>query len=360
MGTATAGRVADLYGRREESRKGRATFPEFLQAVKRRDLEALKAFGSGYVSERGGTISKSIMGENSGVVGGYIVPTEMSDKLLATIAENSFIYPRANVLPMNSGETLCPVIDAITAQAAGVTPLFGGVSFNWGSEQAPNESEPTFRQVSLRAWDLVGYCTVSNQFLNDISPAAEDYLVKLLGGAAAWQAEYAFLQGLGADNRMPLGVINAPAKISTTRATVNQVSPNDLSSMAGSMLPGSWNRAIWACSPTAFNELSSSQSFSSNQGNLGPNAGTLFTRPLFVTDKLPPLGTAGDVVFFDPFLYVIGDRQQVIVDVSEQTLFRTNQTVFRVWLRLDGKPQLSGQVTLADGSTVASGYVVLT
>ena len=84
--------------------------------------------------------------------------------------------------------------------------------------------------------------------------------------------------------------------------------------------------------------------------------GYLENRPLYVTDKLPKLGTAGDLVLFDPSMYAIGDRQQVVVDISEHapygssSVFQHNQSMFKVWYRGDGKPMLDQVVTLPDGS----------
>jgi HK97 family phage major capsid protein len=348
----------------------RRSFVGFLKAVQETASPATrlaaqyrlhKDYGSGYRSERTAGVQKAAMGEESGSVGGYLLPVDYTAALLESLVENSFIYPRANVIPMATAEVRCPRIDVETVPAnPGVSPFLAGMSFSWGSGQAPAETEPTFREARLKAWDLLGYAIVSNQLLADTGPEGEEYLVRLFGKAAAWYAEYAFLRGTGAAQLMPLGLLNAPAALAVNRATPNQITAGDIANMGAAMIPYGWQNAVWAVSPTCLAQLVKVSNFFLNQGKPDEfNCGYLLTRPVFITEKLPPLGTPGDLVFFDPSLYVIGSRQEVLVDVSAEALFRSNQTVFRVWLRLDGRPQLSAPVTLADGTTRASSIVVL-
>lgn len=325
-------------------------------------------------------VTKATMSELSGLVGGYLVPQDFSDKLLETVAEESFIYPRANVIPMYSADLQAPRINVETAPtAAGISPFFGGVQFHWGAEDVPAESEPTFRMDSFRAWDLLGYATVSNQWLQDAgaiqesgegrdpSLKAEHYLLRLFSKAAAWTAEYAFLQGLGAGQRMPLGIVNSPARILVTRDLAGAISIVDIASMTSRLLPYSWNRGIWAVSPTALAQVQQIATYQVNQNydvdkwrdNHHRPCGLLSSLPLFVTDKLPALGRKGDLVLFDPSLYVIAQRMEVVIDVSPDDLFITNQTVYRIWMRLDGKPEFSNTITLPDTTSTVSPYVVL-
>lgn len=355
--------------------------PERTQHSCRKALE--QDYRTGYVSIEKGQwkpVAKAAMSVQSGMTGGYLLPMDFSDALLETVAEESFIYPRATVIPMFSLELQAPRIDVETAPASvGVSPMFGGINFHWGMEDTPAQTEPSFRMTNFTAWDLLGYAVVSNQWLQDagaIQPTAESprpeadpllkaehYLIRTFGKAAAWYAEYAFLQGLGSGQRMPLGILNSPATRAVTRAGGGAIAIADIGAMAGTLLPRSWNTAIWACSPTALAKvLQLAQYHISTHPPVGPGPkpmGYLANLPLYVTDKLPPLGSKGDLVLFDPALYVIAQRMEVVVDVSPDDLFRTNQTVYRVWLRLDGKPEFSGPVTLPDSSTVVSPYVVL-
>lgn len=319
----------------------------------RKKLE--KTYKSEYIS-----IEKAAMGETRGATGGYLVPVDYTLALMEVIAEEAYIYPRATVLPMTTATMQCPKIDVETLQGVGTSAIVGGIKFNWGFEAALKETEPTFRALELTAWDLLGYTVTSNQFLQDIGPLGERTLFNLFGRAAAWYMEYAFLQGTGADSLMPLGVVNAPGAITVTRSTIGNIIQADIATMASNLLPFSWQHSIWMASPTCLKQIIQVTNYFVNDGNSSDGScGNLLTRPLFVTEKLAALGAQGDLVLFDPRLYVIGQRTDIAIDVSNDDAFRNNQVTFRIWLRVDGKPWVSSSITLADGVTKVSPYVLL-
>lgn len=335
-----------------------ASFGDFLRAVRYGDPREVEKVGSERV------VAKAAMSGNSGATGGYLVPAEMSLSMMKTIAEESFLLPKATKIPMTSRTAKVPVIDfQTTPAAAAISPFFGGLVLRWGSEQSPAATEPTFRQLELVAWDLLGYCTVSNDFLYDLTDAGEKHLKDLFAKAAAWYAEYAFLRGTGSADSMPLGIVNAPGTLLVTRAGANSVAAIDIAAMSAALLPRSWKTAVWVCNPTALLKIVQLSTYwmnSPGKDHTEGIAGYLVTRPVYVTEKLPALGTKGDLLLIDPSLYVVGNRQEVVIDAStEGSAFRTNSTDFRIWLRMDGKPANSATITLADDVTIASPFVCL-
>ena len=80
---------------------------------------------------------------------------------------------------------------------------------------------------------------------------------------------------------------------------------------------------------------------------------------MFPTEKVPALGTKGDLMLLDPSFYVIGDRMQIEIAASEHVNFLKNQMTWRVVERVDGQPWLDKPVTLQDGATQVSPFVVL-
>ena len=334
----------------------------FLSAVAAGNRNTIeKVYGSGYKTRQ---VEKTALGNTSGAIGGYLLPVEYSTEMLRRMVDMSIIKQRAMVIPMGSAETQCPKVDIETATGtAGVTSLFGGFQATWGNQEVPLESEPGFRKNVLYAWDLIAYGKVSNQWLEDVGPQANEYLYTILAGACNWQCEFAYLQGIGAAQTMPLGILNAPATIQVHRHTSSHISNQDPAAMVAALLPYSMINAVWMCSPLAYGDIGQLSLFNINRPSLPEfegSAGSLMGKPLFITDKLPALGTLGDLVLFDPSLYVVGERQEVLVDKSSVGAgFVTNQTYFRVWYRGDGKPMVQTSVTLQDNSTVVSPYVAL-
>jgi HK97 family phage major capsid protein len=308
---------------------------------------------------------KAAMAESSGATGGYIVPPDFYQQLLAIAAEDATFRPRAFVQPMASATLQFPYLDITTAQAAGNSPFFAGVIANWTQEaQTRTEVEPAFKMMELKAQELSGYSVSSNILLQDAAFGLEKFLFTLFGKAVAWYEEYAFLQGNGVGK--PVGVLNAGCTISYTRTTAGHLSFADIGGMLSKLLPASYNRACWYVSPTVVSDLlqlkdgaSRAIFLSIDQGVTKPPVWKLLNLPVIVTEKIPALGTKGDVMLVDPSLYVIGDRMMLEVAASEHVNFLKNQMTWRFVQRVDGRPWLESSITLQDGSSTVSPFVVL-
>jgi HK97 family phage major capsid protein len=338
------------------------SFGDWCLAVARGDRHYLeKHYRSTFNEWR----QKAAMAEASGVTGGYTVPTEFYEQLMTIIAEQSFIRPRAFVQPMGSATLQIPFLDVSTVQSAGVSPFFGGVQMTWTAEaQTRTETEPQFKQMELKAWELSGYSVSSNVLLQDSVIGLEKFLMTLFAKAIAWFEEFAFLQGNGVGK--PQGILTANPTISVTRTGSNLVQFADVATMWSKLLPVSWSKAIWAFSPSVVPQLLQLKDganraifISIDQGATKSPNWALLGRPAFPTEKLPALGTTGDLMLIDPTFYVIGDRMQIEIAASEHVNFLTNQMTWRVVERVDGQPWLDKPITLQDGSTQVSPFVAL-
>jgi HK97 family phage major capsid protein len=306
-----------------------------------------------------GYVSKTPMAASAGDTGGYLVPPELSARILETVAEDAFFLRLATVQPMQSRELRMPYWDAVTAPAAGVSPFFGGAQLSWTAEGgAILETEPKLRMLELTAWTISGHVVASNQLIQDAGSVLENYLLNLFGRALAWHLQYAFLRGDGVGK--PLGVLNAPAALTVTRAVANQFSLPDAAKMLGKLLPGSVRTAVWIMHPSVMTQLAQQSGWQPNQPYDAHGApGVLAGLPVYISEALPKLGTKGDVILVDPRLYVIGRRAELDVAVSPEVYLTRLQTVYRITARMDGRPWLSGPVTLQDATSTASAYVVL-
>ncbi len=320
-----------------------------------------KRLKSVYQAER----TKSSMGQTSGPSGGYLVPTELSLDIMADVSEAALIRPRAQVVPMNSSRMLLPLPDATTAQTAATAPFFGGILMTWTQEQQTRpETEPAFRQVELKAWDLTGYALESNPMAADAGPGLEAWFRKIFAQSIAWYEDraYLFADGVG----KPTGILNNAGTKVVTRQTSVQFTQQDVYKMSQALLPDSWGRAIWIVSPSIWEWL---MKMGTTQWQINQPMDVTEGKPHFVlngqhgfvSSQCPTVGTTGDVILVDPGLYVIGDRGAVEIAVSlhEPTAFLKNQLVWRVTYRGDGQPWFNKLLTMADASTTVSPYVVL-
>jgi HK97 family phage major capsid protein len=91
----------------------------------------------------------------------------------------------------------------------------------------------------------------------------------------------------------------------------------------------------------------------------GRPATQLLGHTVLFTEKLPVLGTAGDVLLVDRNAYYIMDRQDTTISTSDAPAFLTDQMTMRMTSRLDGQPALNDKITLADGSYQVSPFIKL-
>jgi HK97 family phage major capsid protein len=304
--------------------------------------------------------TKDMSGE-TGISGGFLIPTDQRNEVLQTRGEASFMRSRARLVPMGSRSVDFPAVD-YSRGASGKSAMFAGVQVYYTEENTDiTESQPYFKSVDLKARELAGYVEIPNGLLRDSAISLEAFLSGpgSFGGAIAWQEDYDALRGNGAGK--PLGVLNADATISVSRNTASTFKFVDAVTMASKMIMS--GNPVWIMNQSVMPQLyqmidgASNNIWQPNAANGRP--GTLLGYPILFTEKLPALGTAGDVVLVDWAWYLWGDRQTIMMDVSRESKFQSNQTAFRVVEAIDGQPWINDSITLADGSTSVSPFVKL-
>lgn len=307
-------------------------------------------------------IEQKDLAEGVGSTGGFLVPTEFQAQLQAVLGEGAVVRPRATPIRMSRRQIQVPVLDQTNA-TAGLPAWYGGMQAYWAEEAAEKtEVDPAFRQATLTAWKLIMYTRASDELLDDSAISLTDFLTGPMGfaGAINWYEDFAFLRGTGAGQ--PLGVVNAGATISVTRAGAGAVAYADLTDMMENFLPN--GNGVWVISQTVMSELLQLSGPAGNPSYIWGSAvagapNTLLGLPVIWTEKLPTLGNVGDVMLADFRYYLIGDRMATTIESTKFDRWRYDQTSWRAVHRVDGQPWLSAPITLQDGTAQVSPFVVL-
>ena len=303
---------------------------------------------------------KDLAGE-VGVSGGFLIPTQQQTELLTVMGEASLVRQHATIVPMASRLLQYPAVDYSRGSST-VDAFFGGIVVHRVEEnQAITESQPYFKMVNLHAREYAAYSEVPNGLLRDSAVSLNSYFggKNGFGGALAAYTDYDAIQGDGAGKF--LGVLNAPAKLTVARNASTNFKFVDAVTMLSKMLMNGKPR--WLLNQSVmpkllqFADAASFNIFIQNAA-LGPSP-NLLGIPIDWSGKNPVLGTAGDAMLIDWAMYLLGDRQELTFDVDRSFKFQNNQTAFRAVLAQDGQPWLSSAITLRDGSTQVSPYVVL-
>lgn len=288
---------------------------------------------------------------NSGIgsEGGIVCPTEFSKIYWDRSLETEIIRPKATVWKMLSNERLVPMFNSQDTS----TSVYGFIS-QWLPELGTaNVQVPNLRGLKLKADKLGIFTSLSREISQDgldFNKQLETALVKALGYSLDW----AFLRGSGIGQ--PLGILNSGCKIVVPRGTLNAVSYADLAKMHSKLLPGSFSSAFWVVNQTALEKLTL---MTDAGGNLLWSYGQpLLGLPVRVTEKLPTLGSQGDVILIDPSFYCVGMRQEVQIDTSNAPGWTNDSISVRGLLRIAGLPMFSQPIKQADGNTV-SPFIIL-
>lgn len=299
--------------------------------------------------------------------GGFLVPEVLRSELLRVALETAIVRPRARVIPMDSSRVPFPTIDS-TSNASSV---FGGVTASWMEEGAAlAESEAKFGRIVLQASKLAIRCDVPNELLSDSIISFAAFIDNILPTAIAWFEDTAFMTGSGVGQ--PLGVLNSPALVTVTKETgqvADTIVWENLVKLYSRMLPASLNSAIWVANIDTFPQLATmslavgtgGSAIWMNNGQVGPPM-TILGRPVIFTEKVPTLGGAGsgkDISFIDFGYYLIGDRQQMRAESSVHAQFTTDQTVYRIIERVDGRGWLQSAITPQNSVNTLSPFVTL-
>lgn len=365
-----AGRRADVI-EPGESEAEKTTGPgDFLRQVyyadgtRNRELAASAAerLEKVYKTKRG-------MTETTGTSGGYAIPVTYEAMVQAVEAEDAVIAPYAQQVPLGPGGSEWPVLDQYQVPTAGQSASFGGVKvYRKGEVTQRTASQPALKKIGLKPYDLTAYTEISRDLLADSSVPIDGLVTRLIGEAMGWRKDWECLNGSGVGQF--LGIYNAPCTIQVTRNTGSHIKYIDITGMYKRMIAAGMKSACWVIHNFTIDELLQIQDGSGRyifQPYAAPESSVLGAAPQFrmlglpvyVTEKAPLLGSTGDLGLFDRKRYLIGNRSGLEVGLSEHFKFDTDQVAIRAKERGDGQPQLLKALTLADGSSTVSAFIVL-
>lgn len=307
-----------------------------------------------------GRLQAAVAEQSMGVdtAGGYAVPEQFRDELLAVDLADTVVRRYARIIPAGSPPDAKLSIPALD-QAEGT---FGGVEVSWIGEGATKpQTEAKLRQVTLEPKEVAGSIDVTDQLLRNWE-AAGSVLRELLAGALGLAEDLAFLTGNGVGK--PAGVLGATGAIAVNRATANQITFEDVANMVGKMVPSALNRARWVATYSALPQIIAMKDDAGNsifiRGDATKGiADTLLGYPISWTGNTPALGSKGDLMFVSFPHYLIKDGSGPYIAASEHVKFRQNQTVIKIFRLVDGKPWVTAPLTLGNGVTTVSPYVIL-
>jgi HK97 family phage major capsid protein len=311
--------------------------------------------------------TNTLMEEGDLSQGGYALPSDTSSQILEKALEMSIVRPRATLQPMSSNKLELPA-DMDEDHSSN---YFSGITiYRPGEGEQKTGTNPALGKVKLQLHKLVGYVEVTDELLED-APALEAWLIRKFSQAVAFVEDSDFLVGDGANKA--LGMFNAsnPSLITVGAETgqgASTIVAENIASMWAQLWPEGQSRAVWVANINTFKQLFK-MGLAVGTGGIpvwmpanqlsGRPYKELMGQPIFFTEKMQSLGTAGDIGVADMSQYLVGDRGGLKVASSIHVKFDYDRTAFRFVLRYDGTPSWLTTLTPLNGSDALSPFVIL-
>ena len=297
------------------------------------------------------------MSSVTGTLGGFLLPTQQRQDVLSAQGEASRIRKRAMVIPMANRTLEWTKLD-MSQGALNQTAFYGGIIVYRTSEaEAVTGTQAKFKKLRFEANAMRGLVYIPEETIMDSPVSLEAFYrgPRGFGGAMAWKEDWESIRGEGGDQM--IGTLGAPCTLSVARNTTSHVEFIDFVTMYSKMLLNGLENVEWDMSQSVIPDLMQLKDDNDNfiwmqmAANNMPNR--LLGQKINFTEKVPPLGTKGDVMLCDYSWYVMADRMLYTFDIDKSVKFVEGMIAYKVTQRNDGAPWLDTPITLADGMQVS-------
>lgn len=300
--------------------------------------------------------------------GGFLVQTDMSSELLKRTYETGQILQRVRRIPISANANGLK-INYINETSRATGSRHGGVTVYWPDEAGlKTASKPSFGQLELTLNKAVALCYATDELLED-AVALESVIMDTFPQEMSFSIEDKFVRGTGAG--VPLGILNSGATV-TQAARVGQPTASIIYENVVDMWSRLWARsqqnAVWMINQDCFPQLATmslavgtggAPVYIPANGAAGAPYGTIFGRPVLISEYCSTVGTIGDIMLVDWSTYLTIDKGGLKTDSSMHVRFVYDEMCYRFVTRVDGQPTWQSVLTPYQGTNTVSPVIVL-
>lgn len=270
---------------------------------------------------------KKALAEGNDTDGGHLVPDEFRATLIEHVLQTKSFRTYATVIPM-------------TGKYLELPKLTSDVKVYWGTENtAIATTTADFGNVVLTPFRLNAIIYTSRELFDDSAISIFDILRRRFTARVADEETKVFLTGNG--TTQPKGISQETLR---SVSAGSALTPDHITKAYYRLPEGYRASATWIINSRVMEHLENSKDdngqylYPSLQGEVK----TLKGRPILVTDYQP----SSTIIFGDLSFYLIGDRQQVTMDVTTEagSAWEKYQVGLRLIERVDGELSLTQPV----------------
>jgi len=298
-----------------------------------------------------------------GADGGFAVPPDFRSEIQEKVMAEDTLFGLTDRLITSSNSITVPVDETTPWQSSG-----GVLSYWTGEGSAMTQSKPSLQQRTVQLHKLTVLIPVTEELVGD-APALNTYLNRKAPQKITFEIDRTIIRGSGAGQ--PLGILNSPALISTTRtADGNATDLADIVALYSRVYAPYRGKpsTVWLMNQDVEPSILQLNSSTSNNVYFGqPNAGvpaapgqTLLGHRIIYTQACSASATVGDVIFAALGEYMTATKAEgVRTDVSMHLFFDYDMMAFRFIVRIAGMPWLSTTISPLNGSTSYSAFATI-
>lgn len=333
-------------------------------------LKAIKDAAYGNVDER--LIKNDLSGglnTNNNTDGGYAIQSDFIGAILDRVYENSEVVNRCSTFSITKNSNRANWVtldDSQDATKDGVV-VAGGVQVYWAEEGTTVlKSKPQYKNEELKLAKIMGICYTTEEMLQDV-PFTAQVVEDSFSDATDALLRNGIYNGLGHRDSyadQPFGILNSNALVTVT-ATSTKLTAQDLLNMKAAMRKKNWANAVWVMHPDMeadlplLNDGGTNLVFMPAGGLSGAQYDTILGRPVIYDEYLATKGTKGDILLADFNEYILIKKGEERKDWSMHVAFLTDEQVFRIVLRVNGKPKRNNTYAVRNSSKTRGAFVTL-
>lgn len=333
-------------------------------------LRAIYNFRKNHVEDkRLQRVNNAVLGANegSGADGGFALQTDFAGMIMESAVQQS---PLLNRLDRYTCSSSANAMRWVSADETDVSKsVFGGVQMYWASEGAAvAASKPKFREMKMDLEKMMGFLYCTDEMLEDVA-----FMTSIASSSFTLAGDRLLTEGVicGDGVGKPLGLTHSKALITVAKeqsqAAGTFLGANAIKMQARAM-PRNRDRLVWLMHPDVEEQLptlaiqsgEAAKFLWNPEGGLGNfDTQRVLNKPVLFEDSCSALGTAGDILLVDPFMYILLTKGTVKQDWSIHVEFLTDQNCFRVVYRCNGAPKVSKPLTIKNSTKTRSPFVAL-
>jgi HK97 family phage major capsid protein len=271
--------------------------------------------------------ARKALQEGDGAEGGYLVPDDFVAKITEKRDSASFV----RAMGVQVIQTSRDAID-IPAESTSLTKFA-----RTAEEVAYSTNDPSFAQNNVIIHKWTKLTKISEELLADDASNLEEFYATAVGRSMA-QTE-AYYVAIGSGSNQHLGIFTGGTTDSLTFDTAAHIEPVEIYELFTKLNTGYQANAAWLMDPATWQHLITLRNTSNwafgaadyatinTMG--GPQAGTLYGKPVFLQDDIPVIASDVCVVMVgDPTYYALVERQGLVVSRNPYLYQATGQVGF--------------------------------